>query len=93
MNVNIFCYKGLELFCFQNTCIDKFGRMHKIWKDNLQYRVFTKLWRSFAQEIMNKEDVVHKYGHIDLNKYNCKTEDSSESTGEYIKRIGVFLHL
>ena len=44
--------------------------MHKIWKDNLQYRVFTKLWRSFAQEIMNKEDVVHKYGHIDLNKYN-----------------------
>ena len=24
--------------------------MHIIWKDNSQYRVFTNLWESFAQE-------------------------------------------
>ena len=37
--------------CFKITSdIDKFGRMHIIWKDNLQYRVLTNLLRSFAQE-------------------------------------------
>ena len=35
--------------------MDKFGRIHVIWKDNLQYRVFTNFWRSSAQEIMNKK--------------------------------------
>ena len=44
-----------------------------MWKDNSQYRVFTNLWRSFAQELMNKEDFIYKYGYIDINKYNCKT--------------------
>ena len=47
--------------------------MHVIWKDDSWYRDFTKLWRSFAQEIMNKEDLIDKYGYIDLNKHNCKT--------------------
>ena len=50
-----------------------FGRMHIIWKDNSQYIVFTNLWRSFAQELMNKEDLIDKYGYIGINKYNCKT--------------------
>ena len=45
-----------------------FGRMHIIWKDNSQYRVFTNLWRRFAQEIMNKEDLTDIYGYIDVNK-------------------------
>ena len=31
------------------------------------------LWRSFAQEIMSKEDLIDKYGYIDVNKHNCKT--------------------
>ena len=66
----------------ENTCkscfkiisdIEKFGGMHVIWKDDSWYRDFTKLWRSFAQEIMNKEDLIDKYGYIDLNKHNCKT--------------------
>ena len=44
--------------CFKITSdMDKFCQMHVIWKDNSQYRVFTSLWRRFAQEIMNKEDL------------------------------------
>ena len=53
--------------------------MHVIWKDNSQYRVFTNLWRSFAQEIMNKEDLTDKHGFIDVNKYNCKTTQALDS--------------
>ena len=53
--------------------------MHIIWKDNSQYRVFTNLWRSFAQELMNKEDFTYKYGYIDINKYNCKTTQTLDS--------------
>ena len=60
--------------CFKITSdINEFGRMHIIWKDNSQYGVFTNLWRSFAQELMNKEDLIDKYRYIDVNKYNCKT--------------------
>ena len=33
-----------------------------------QYRVFTNLSRSFAQEIMNKEDLIDKYGYTGINK-------------------------
>ena len=46
--------------------------MHVIWKDNSQYRVFTNLWRSFAQEIMNKEDLTDKYGFIDVINITVK---------------------
>ena len=36
--------------CFKITSdIAKFGRMHIMWKNNSQYRVFTNLRRSFAQ--------------------------------------------
>ena len=50
-----------------------------IWKDNSQYRNFTNLWRSFAQEIMNKEDLIDKCGYIDVKKYNCKTTQVLDS--------------
>ena len=64
--------------CFKITSgIDKFGRMHIIWKDNSHYRVYTNLWRSFAQEIINKEDLIDKYGYIDVNKYNWENYTSS----------------
>ena len=53
--------------------------MHVIWKDNSQYRAFTNSWRSFAQEIMNKEDFIDKYRYIDVNKYNCKTTQALDS--------------
>ena len=53
--------------------------MHVIWKDDSQYRVFTNLRRSFAQEIMNKEDLIDKYGFTDVNKYNCKTTQTLDS--------------
>ena len=60
--------------CFKiTTDIDKFRRMCVIWKDNSQYRNFTNLWRSFAQEIRNKEDLIDKCEYIDVKKYNCKT--------------------
>ena len=65
--------------CFKiTTDIDKFGRMYVIWKDNWQYRNFTNLW-SFAQEIMNKEDLIDKCGYIDIKKYNCKTTQALDS--------------
>ena len=32
------------------------------------YREATNLWRSFAQKIINKEEIVDKYGYIDVNK-------------------------
>ena len=41
-----------------------YGKMHVIWKDNSQYRVFTNLWKSIVDD---------KYEPIDVNKYNCKT--------------------
>ena len=64
--------------CFKITSdIEKFSRMQLIWKDNSQCRVFTNLWRSFAQDIMNKEDLIDKYGYTDVNKYNCKNYTSS----------------
>ena len=33
----------------------------------------------FAQEIMKKEDLIDKYGYIDVNKYNCKTTQALDS--------------
>ena len=54
--------------------------MHVIWRDNSQYRVFTNLWRSFTQEIINKEDLIDKYGYIDVNQYNCKTTQALDSS-------------
>ena len=66
--------KNTSYSCFKITSdIDKFGKMHVIWKDNWQYRVFTNLWRSLVQEIMNKEDLIEKDGYIDINKYKCTT--------------------
>ena len=53
--------------------------MNVIWKDNSQYRVFTNLWRSFDQEIMNKEDLIDKYGYNDINKYSSKTIQALDS--------------
>ena len=53
--------------------IDRHGKTHVIWKYNWQYRVFTNLWRSFAQEIMNREDFIYKYWYTDVNKYIYKT--------------------
>ena len=72
----------------ENTCnscfkiisgINMFDRMRIICKDNSQHRVFTNLRRSFAQEIMNKEDLMDKYKYIDINKYNCKTTQALNS--------------
>ena len=66
--------------CFKITSeINKHGKMNVIWKDNSQYRVFTNLWRSFAQEIMNKEDLIDKYGYNDINKYSSKTIQALDS--------------
>ena len=53
--------------------IEKFAKMHIIWVNNSKYRAYTNLWRSFAEEIMRKEESLNKYGYIDLNKYNNKT--------------------
>ena len=47
-----------------------YGKMHVIWKDNSQYRVFTNLWRSIAHD---------KCEPIDVNKYNCKTTQALDS--------------
>ena len=59
--------------CFKiPSDIDKHGKLHVIWKDNSQYRVFTNLWRSFSQEIMNKEDLIGKYGYIDVKNITVK---------------------
>ena len=72
--------KILATSCFKTTSdINKFGKMHVIWKDNSQYRVFTNLCRSFAQEIMSKEDLIDKYGYTDVSKYKCKTTQALES--------------
>ena len=66
--------------CFKiMSDIDKHGKMHVIWKDNSQYRVFTNSWRSFAQEIMNKEDLIDKHIYMDVNKYVCKTTQALDS--------------
>ena len=44
--------------------------MYVIWLNNSKYRVYTNLWRSFADEIIRKEGVVDKDGNIDVNKYD-----------------------
>ena len=53
--------------------------MHVIWKNNANSRVFTNLWRNFAQEIMNRENLVDQYGYLDANKYNNKTTQALDS--------------
>ena len=53
--------------------IDRFGKMHIIWVNNSKCRAYTNLWRSFADEIMRKEESLDKYGYIDVNEYNNKT--------------------
>ena len=53
--------------------------MHVMWKDNSQYEVFTNLWENFAQKIMNEEDLIDKYGYIDVNKYISKTIQALDS--------------
>ena len=53
--------------------------MHVIWRDNSQCRVFTNLWKSFAHEIMKKEDLTDKYRYIGVNKYNCETTQDLDS--------------
>lgn len=81
------CNLGRQLFIItkklkenENTCgscfkitsdIDKDGKMQIVWRNNH----FTNLWRSFAQEIMSKEDIVEKYGYVDVNKYNARYGD------------------
>ena len=50
-----------------------------MWKDNSQCKVFMNLRRGFAQELMNKEDLIDKFGYIDVNKYNCKTTQALDS--------------
>ena len=52
--------------------------MHRVWRNTKKFRVFTNLWRSFAQEIMNKEDIVEKYGYADVDKYNPRDGDDYE---------------
>ena len=70
-------FKNDEAVC--NVCfeivndIDKFAKMHIIWVNNSKYRAYTNLWRSFADEIMRKEESLDKYGYIDINEYNNKT--------------------
>ena len=53
--------------------------MDVILRDNSQCRVFTNLWKSFAHEIMKKEDLIDKYGYTDVNKYNCETTQVLDS--------------
>ena len=60
-------------YCFKIVDnIDKEGKMYVIWLNNSKYRVYTNLWRSFADEIIRKEGVVDKDGNIDVNKYDWK---------------------
>ena len=49
--------------------------MDIVWRNNQKFRVFTNLWRSFAQEIMNKEDILQKYGYVGVNKNNARYGD------------------
>ena len=49
------------------------AKMHIIWVNNSQYRAYTNLWKSFAEEIMRKEESLDKYGYLDGNRYNNKT--------------------
>ena len=66
--------------CVQITSdIDKDGKMHRVWRNTKKFRVFTNLWRCFAQEIMNKEDIVEKYGYVDVDKYNARDGDDYEN--------------
>ena len=60
-------------YCFKIVDnIDKEGKMYVIWLNNSKYRVYTNLWRSFADEIIRKEGVFDKDGNIDVNKYDWK---------------------
>ena len=72
----------------ENTChsyfiitsdIDEFGKMHVIWKNNAKFRVFTNLWRSLAQKIINRENLLDKYGYLEVSKHNNKTTQALDS--------------
>ena len=66
--------------CFIITSdIDEFGKMHVIWKNNAKFRVFTNLWRSLDQKIINRENLLDKYGYLEISKHNNKTTQALDS--------------
>ena len=66
--------------CFIITSdIDKFGKMYVICKNNAKFRVFTNLWRSLDQKIINRENLLDKYGYLEISKHNNKTTQALDS--------------
>ena len=40
------------------------SKIYIIWKDNLKFRVFSKLYRSFLEKIFRNENIKDKIGEI-----------------------------
>ena len=48
------------------------GEMCVFWKSNTKYHVYSNLWWSFVDSILRKEEDLHKFGNVDMNKYDCR---------------------
>ena len=62
-------------------------KMCVLWKNNTKYRVYSNLWWSFVDSILRKEEDLHKFGNVDMNKYDCRF-DAREELNQVLLSIG-----
>ena len=54
------------------------GEVYIFWKNNTKYLVYSNLWWSFVNSILRKEDDLHKFVNVDMNKCNCRFDAREE---------------
>ena len=62
-------------------------KMCVFWENNTKYRVYSNLWWSFVDSILRKEEDLHKFGNVDMNKYDCRF-DAREELNQVLLSIG-----
>ena len=54
------------------------GKICVFWKNNIKYCIYSNLWWSFGDSILRKEEDLHKFGNVDMNKYDCRFDAKEE---------------
>ena len=62
-------YNDCNQFFKITNDITKAGRMYVIWKENVEYRVYTNVYQTDADHLMKKKENLEKYGSFDVSKY------------------------
>ena len=54
------------------------GKMCIFWKNNAKYCIYSNLWQSFIDSKLRKEEDLHKFGNVDINKYDHRFDAQKE---------------